>query len=103
MALIRSCMRAQSFRLFATPWTLQAPLFTEFSSEECWSGLPFCPPEDLPDPGIKLGSPTLQADSLPLHHRNSNKMFTSVSLYTWDLENSQITEISTVISSLRLG
>ena len=30
-----------------------------------WSGLP-CPPSgDLPNPGIKLGSPTLQADSLP--------------------------------------
>ena len=29
------------------------------------SGLPFPSPEDLPDPGIELGSPTLQADSLP--------------------------------------
>ena len=103
MALIRSCVRAQSFRLFATPWTLQAPLSTEFSSQECWSGLPFRSPGDLPNPGIKLGSPTLQADYLPLHHRDSHKMFTSVSLCTWDLENSQITEISTVISSLRLG
>jgi len=28
-------------------------------------GLPFPSPEDLPDPGIKPGSPTLQADSLP--------------------------------------
>ena len=27
---------------------------------------PCCPsPEDLPNPGIELGSPTLQADSLP--------------------------------------
>ena len=30
---------------------------------EC--GLPFLSPGDLPDPGIKLGSPALQADSLP--------------------------------------
>jgi len=29
-----------------------------------WSGLPFPSPGDLPDPGIKPGSPTLQADAL---------------------------------------
>ena len=36
-----------------------------FSRQEYWSGLPFPPPGDLPDPGIKLRSPALQADSLP--------------------------------------
>ena len=36
-----------------------------FSRQEHWSGLPCPPPGDLPDPGIKLGSPALQADSLP--------------------------------------
>ena len=35
-----------------------------FSRQENWSGLPFFLPGDLPDPGIKLRSPTLQADSL---------------------------------------
>ena len=45
----------------------QAPLSTEFSLQEYWSGLPFCIPGDLPDPGT---SPRLlhflrwQADSL---------------------------------------
>ena len=29
------------------------------------SGLPFSSPGDVPDPGIELRSPTLQADSLP--------------------------------------
>ena len=29
------------------------------------SGLPFPSPGDVPDPGIKPGSPALQADSLP--------------------------------------
>ena len=33
--------------------------------EEYWSEFPFPSPGDLPDPGIKLGSPTLQVDSLP--------------------------------------
>ena len=49
-------------RLFATPWTVayQAPPSMEFSRQECWSGLPFPSPGDLPDPGIKPGSPALQ-------------------------------------------
>ena len=37
----------------------------EFSRQEYWSGLPFPSPGDLPDPGIKPGSPALQADTLP--------------------------------------
>ena len=49
------------------PWTAarQAPLSMEFSRQEYWSGLPFHSPGNLPDPGIKLGSPALQADALP--------------------------------------
>ena len=35
-----------------------------FSRQEYWSGLPCPPPGDLPNPGIKPRSPTLQADSL---------------------------------------
>ena len=35
----------------------QAPLSMGFSRQEYWSGLPFPPPEDLLDPGIKLMSP----------------------------------------------
>ena len=50
-----------------TPWTVarQAPLSMGFSRQEHWSGFPFPSPEDLPDPGIKAGSPALQEDSLP--------------------------------------
>ena len=36
----------------------------EFSRQECWNGLPFPTPGDLPDPEIEPGSPALQADSL---------------------------------------
>ena len=32
--------------------------------QECWSGLLFPSPADLPGPGIKPGSYALQADSL---------------------------------------
>ena len=31
----------------------------DFFRQEYWSGLPFPPPEDLPDPGIELTSPAL--------------------------------------------
>ena len=34
------------------------------SRQEYWSGLQCPPPEDLPDPGIRPGSPALQVDSL---------------------------------------
>ena len=52
--------------LFAAPWTVahQAPLSMGFSRQEYWSGLPFPSPGDLPNPGIKPGSLTLQADAL---------------------------------------
>ena len=45
--------------LFAIPWTAacQAPLSMGFSRKEYWTGLPFSPPEDLPDPGIEPMSP----------------------------------------------
>ena len=54
-------------QLFATPWTVayQAPPSMGFSKQECWSGLPFPSPGDLPNPGIEPRSPALQADSLP--------------------------------------
>ena len=49
-----------------TPWTVahQAPLSLGFSRQEYWRALPLPSPGDLPDPGIKPGSPPLQADSL---------------------------------------
>ena len=53
--------------LFVTPWTVawQAPLSMEFSRQDYWRGLPCPSPGDLPDPGFKLRSLALQADSLP--------------------------------------
>ena len=46
-----------------TPWTTarQTPLSMGFFRQEYWSGLPFPPPEDLPDPGIKPTSPASPA------------------------------------------
>ena len=58
-------------RLFGTSWTLacQAPLSLGFSRQEYWSGMAFPSPGDLPNPGIEPGSPSLQADALPLGHQ----------------------------------
>ena len=53
-----------------------------FSRQEYWSGLPFLSPGDLPDPGIKPGFPTLQADALPsepLGKPNSSHGHTNIS------------------------
>ena len=45
-------------RLFETLWTLahHTPLSMGFPRQEYWSGVPFPPPGDLPDPGIKTVS-----------------------------------------------
>ena len=55
---VKSLSRVQ---LFATPWTVayQAPLSMGFSRQQYWSGLPFPSPGDLPNPGLKPGSPAL--------------------------------------------
>ena len=54
-------------RLFATLLTVahQASPSMGFSRQEYWSGVPFPSPGDLPDPGIELRSPALEADTLP--------------------------------------
>ena len=58
---VRACLVALVVSDFATLWTVacQASLSMGFSRQEYWSGLPFPPPGDLPDPGIKPISPAL--------------------------------------------
>ena len=59
--------------LFVTLWTTahQATLSIGFSRQEHWNGFPHPPSGHLPDSGIELTSPTLQADSLPKNHWGS--------------------------------
>ena len=45
-----------------------------FSRQEYWSGLPYPPPGNLPNPGIKLGSPALPADFYQLSYQGSLKI-----------------------------
>ena len=58
--LSKSCNQVQ---LFATSWAVarQAPLSMGFPRQECWSGMPFPPPGDLPNPGIEPESPVAPA------------------------------------------
>ena len=50
-------------QLLVTPWTVarQAPLSPGFFRQECWSGLPYSLPGDLPHPGIEPSSLTSPA------------------------------------------
>ena len=62
---------AQSCPTLVTPWAAahQAPLSIGLPRQGHWSGLPFPPPGNLPDSGIKPTSPAasaLQADSILL-------------------------------------
>ena len=55
--VVSACMLSHfsCVQFFVTLWitTCQAPLFTEFTRQEYWSGLPCPSPEDLPSPGIE--------------------------------------------------
>ena len=63
-------------QFFVTSWTVacQNPLSMGFSRQEYWSGLPFLPPQALPNPRTGPASrvaPALQADSLLLSHQEN--------------------------------
>ena len=57
----------------------------EFSRLEYWSGSPFPSPGNLPNPGIKPRSPTLQVDYLPakLQGKPKGTRVDSLSLLQW--------------------
>ena len=69
-------------RFFATAWTVacEAPPSMGFSRQEYWSGVPFPSPGDLPNPGIKPRSPTLQVDAYHLRVRVWWSVWRSTSL-----------------------
>ena len=68
----------------------QGPPSMGFSRQEYWSGLPFPSPGDLPDPGIKPSSPTLQADSL-LSEPPGNPSIYIKTMNSYDTSNSSPT------------
>ena len=73
-------------RLFAAPWTIacQAPLSMGFSRQEYCNGLPFPPPGDLLELGIKPWSPACQTDSLPLSDQRTHRLNVLLNLQQCD-------------------
>ena len=74
--IIHICGQSLSrVRLFEVPGTVArpAPLSMGFPRQEYWRGLPFPPPGDLPNPGIKPASPSL-----------AGRFFTTSA--TWDIQ-----------------
>ena len=51
-------------------------------TQEYWIGKPIPSPEDLPNSGIELGSPALQADSLPVEQPESTVQFGVIQKWT---------------------
>ena len=81
MCVLKSVSRIQPF---ATLWmvTHQAPLSIGFFRQDYWTGLPFPPPEDLPNPGSNSCVLRLLhwwEHSLPLSHVGS-PMYVQINL-----------------------
>ena len=68
-----------------TAWTVahQAPLARGLSRQECWSGLPFPSPGDLPNPVIEPVSHALAGGFFVLSHQGSSCY--SIVLYIFPL------------------
>ena len=85
----------------------QAPLSMEFSRQEYCSGLPFHPPRDLPNPGIKpasLVSPALKVDSLPLSHwGRSQALIDFIKLHCYNTQNCNFSFICLLFFGLQIG
>ena len=75
--------RFRHVQLCATLCTVahQAPLSMGFSRQEDWNGLPFPPPGDLPNTGIKPVSPALRADSILLNNWGSSPKYYTLFLF----------------------
>ena len=68
------CAVGQSGPCLCDPWIVALQVPSGLVRQEYWSGLPFLPPGDLPDPEIKpvsIVSPALQVDSSSLSHQGS--------------------------------
>ena len=68
-----SCGLVAKLCHFVTPWTAahQSHLSMGFPRQECWSGLPFPSPGDLPDPGLEPASSGLAGRFFLLSHQGS--------------------------------
>ena len=80
------CTRAQLHLTLCDPMDCSPPgsSIHGFSRQEYWSGVPFSPPGDLPDPGIKPESPACPA--------LTGGLFTTEPPYTENLQFSSVAQ-----------
>ena len=76
------CSVVQSCLTVYNPMDCSPPgaLSVRFPRQEYWSGLPFPPPGNLPNPGIEPASPASPALCVPLSH--SGKSYTHTHTHT---------------------
>ena len=91
-------------QLFVTFWTVvrQATLSMGFFRQEYWSRLPFPPPGDLPNPGIRPSSLTLQVDSLLLSHQENPIYYYFMKFLTLDSMSSNTAQTFLIMMNHRL-
>ena len=63
--------------LFVTPWIVvhQASSSMGFPRQECWGGLPFPSPGDLPNPGVEPAFSALASSSSPVSHLGNPEVY----------------------------
>ena len=80
--------------LLVYPILLTNLALPRWARQEYWSGLLFPSPGDLPNAGLKPGSPSLQADSLP------TELLGIIKVYSWAKKRGVQTESSTDMYTL---
>ena len=79
------CACGQSCPTLCNPMDCSLPassIHGDFFKQEYWSGLPFPPPGDLPDPWSNLSLLLWQADSLPLSHLGRLNIYIYIYIFT---------------------
>ena len=74
------CYLLSCVQFFSTQWTVNqhTPSSMGLARQEYWSGLPYCLPGDLLNPGIESGSPALQMDSSPSKPPDDHLFYTDM-------------------------
>ena len=95
LSLFKSC-------LFETPWTVPARLLCpwDFFSQEYWSGSPFPPPGDLPDPGIEPVSPALAGRFFTTERPGSWPSALKISSFFWKPKRQRMVSLMCLSTSL---
>ena len=92
--IANSCLVAKSCPALCDPMDVahQTPLSMGFPRQEYWSGLPFPPPGDIPEPGIEPMSPalaggffTIEPPGKPMSASSTSTIFAARKPFQWTL------------------